>query len=209
MKNTPVLQKIRQRPYTPPNVSVVKEGTIIIPDISGFTRFVNETDSFTGKYVTQALLSSIIDSNILNLRVSEIEGDAVLFYGYGTPYDLKSVIAQYEIMLRNFNRKLVQLEVFIGSKINLSLKLIAHYGPVSEYSIGKFRKLYGKAVVQAHQLLKNSINSKTYVLLTENLLKAVPSVLKNPGKYGAHGKSEDIDYTYYNYEPIPVQGVIT
>ncbi|MGS2739600.1 DUF2652 domain-containing protein [Sinomicrobium sp. M5D2P17] len=207
MKNTPVLQKISQL-YTPHTTSFVKEGTIIIPDISGFTRFVNETDSFTGKYVTQALLSSIIDSNILNLRISEIEGDAVLFYGYGTPYDLQSVVGQYEIMLDSFNRKLAQLETFIGHKINLSLKLIAHYGPVSEYSIGRFRKLYGKAVVQAHQLLKNSINSKTYVLLTENLLKAVPSVLKNRDMYGMYGKSEDIDYTYYNYEPVPVQGMI-
>ncbi len=207
MKNIPVLRTTRQL-YMPERAPVGREGTIIIPDISGFTRFVNETDPFTGKYVTRALLSSIIDSNILNLRVSEIEGDAVLFYGYGTPDDLQSVVSQYEIMLSSFNRKLAQLEAFIGDNINLSLKLIAHYGPVSEYSIGRFRKLYGKAVVQAHQLLKNSIKSKTYVLLTENLLKAIPPVLKNPDMYGAHGKSDDIGYTYYNYEPVPVQGMI-
>lgn len=200
MKNTPVLQKMRDIQF-PAETAMVNQGTIIIPDISGFTKFVNGTDAFTGKHITRALLSSIIDSNVLNLKISEIEGDAVLFYGYGVPLDTRSILAQYEIMLGSFNRKLAQLETFLGKKINLSLKLIAHYGPVTEYSIGTFRKLYGKAVVQAHQLLKNPIKSSTYVLLTDSLLKAVPPVFKNFNAIGAYGKSRNINYTYYNYEP--------
>ncbi|WP_268224175.1 DUF2652 domain-containing protein [Sinomicrobium oceani] len=205
MKSTTPARYAARPIHSPRNTPVVGEGTIIIPDISGFTSFVHETDADTGKYITRELLSAIVDSNVLNLKISEIEGDAVLFYGYGIPANLQSVVEQYEIMLQNFNRKLAQLEAFIGHKINLSLKLVAHYGQVSEYNIGRFRKLYGKAVVQAHQLLKNSIRSKTYILLTESLLHAIPSVFGNVANRGIPGSSDDIAYTYYNYEPLLIE----
>jgi len=57
-----------------------KAGLLCIADISGFTHFVRNTDLESGSSITQALMKAIIDSNILGLQVSEIEGDAVFFY---------------------------------------------------------------------------------------------------------------------------------
>ncbi|WP_143533293.1 DUF2652 domain-containing protein [Salegentibacter salinarum] len=84
---------------------VLLSGTILIPDISGFTKFVNETEFSAGREITRQLLQGIINNNILNLEISEIEGDAVLFYTKNTltPIQIKN---QYEIMLEGFSEKL-------------------------------------------------------------------------------------------------------
>ena len=60
-------------------------GLIFIPDISGFTRFVNQTEIEHSRYIIEELLETIINSNQLGLKVSEIEGDAILFYKFGDP----------------------------------------------------------------------------------------------------------------------------
>ena len=141
------------------------EGTIIIPDISGFTSFVNSMDFSLGKEITIELLQVIIDQNILNLTISEIEGDAILFYKKST-LTLQQVKKQYEQMLSAFSDKVNTLSLQYGFEIKLSLKLVAHYGEISTYTIGGFEKLYGKPVIEAHQLLKNPIKSNSYFLIT-------------------------------------------
>lgn len=73
-------------------------------------------------------------------------------------------------MLEAFNQELAILREELGEEIDLTLKLIAHFGILSEYKIGIFQKLYGETVIEAHRLLKNSVNSSTYVLITDDLL---------------------------------------
>ena len=62
---------------------MVRNGLLFIPDISGFTELVHSVDVLTGKQITYELLSAVMSQNLLNLNVSEVEGDAVLFYRYG------------------------------------------------------------------------------------------------------------------------------
>ena len=57
---------------------------LFIPDISGFTRFVNTTEISHSQHIISELLELIIDSDELGLEVSEVEGDAVLFFGKGS-----------------------------------------------------------------------------------------------------------------------------
>lgn len=152
------------------DVTGLTEGNLLIPDISGFTRFVHDTDLGIGKYIISRLLTTLLDCNILNMEVSEIEGDAILFYKLGQRFSPKQVLAQYNIMHHRFSQELSNLSQETGITIKLVLKLIAHYGPLSEYRIGRFNKLYGMAVIEGHRLLKNSINSDDYVIITDTLL---------------------------------------
>ncbi|WP_374462375.1 DUF2652 domain-containing protein [Chryseobacterium sp.] len=69
----------------------IQEGIILIPDFSGFTEFVFNTKLYTGEYIVRQLLSTLIDVNDQYFEISEIEGDAILFYRY----DKKSVLSQY------------------------------------------------------------------------------------------------------------------
>lgn len=187
---------------------LVENTNLIIPDISGFTRFVHTTDEVTGNRIIYRLLSSIMKSNILNLTVAEIEGDAILFFKKGNKLTPEEIKHQFDIMLKNFNQEVSRISEEFGEKIDLSLKLIAHYGPTADYRLGGFHKLYGKTVIAAHRLLKNSVKSDNYVLISEELIdqELEEFIEKNPGfKRGRknckiHGGFRNIAFLYLDYE---------
>jgi Protein of unknown function (DUF2652) len=155
---------------------VNNSGLLFIPDISGFTKFVNETEIEHSRYIIGELLENIINSNQIGLSVSEIEGDAVLFYRYGKVPSLEEMYRQVENMFCNFQKQLknyesrraCQCSACIAAK-NLSLKVITHYGEFSSYNVKEHSKLIGKDVIVAHQLLKNDIDLHEYWLVTSNL----------------------------------------
>jgi len=152
------------------------KGLIFIPDISGFTRFINEVEIDHGRHIIQELLEVIINSNDLGLEISEIEGDAILFYKYGDTPDLKKIYSQVEKMFCAFHkhlisydhRRLCQCKACMGA-INLTLKVITHYGEFTGYNVKSFNKLIGKDIIVAHQLLKNDIEQHEYWLVTDGL----------------------------------------
>lgn len=110
-------------------------------------------------------------------------------------------------MLRAFNARLTQINRQLDSTFSLQLKLIAHYGPVAEYVIKGFRKLYGNAVVEAHVLLKNDIGAHSYALLTDELIVAsgradeemLPNGLKSHSLCTVNGDIRNLCYTYFDY----------
>ena len=152
------------------------KGLIFIPDISGFTRFVNEVEIDHSRHIIQELLEVIINSNKIGLEISEIEGDAILFYKYGETPDLTKVYEQVEKMFCEFHkhlkaydhRRFCQCKACAGA-IDLTLKVITHYGEFTGYNVKNFSKLIGKDIIVAHQLLKNDIEQHEYWLVTDNL----------------------------------------
>ena len=72
--------------------------TLFIPDISGFTQFIDQTEIAHSQRIIAELLELLIDANELDLRVSEIEGDAILFYRFGDAPSLEEVVRQTEKM---------------------------------------------------------------------------------------------------------------
>src|SRR6476469_9257748 len=105
------------------------KGLLFIPDISGFTRFVNETEIDHSRLIIQELLELLINANQIGLEVSEIEGDAILFYKFGEAPDLEELYKQVAKMFCEFhkhlvvydNRRFCQCKACI-SAANLSLK---------------------------------------------------------------------------------------
>jgi hypothetical protein len=154
-------------------------GLIFIPDISGFTRLVNETEVQHSRLIIQELLEIIIAANKMDLEVSEIEGDAILFYKFGPPPTLNELYAQIKEMFCSFHRSInsyahrryCQCRA-CSAAIDLTLKVITHYGEFTGYTVKNFHKLIGKDIIVAHQLLKNNIEQHEYWLVTKNLLKS-------------------------------------
>ena len=152
------------------------KGLLFIPDISGFSKFVNEVEIQHSQFIIQQLLEALINANDSGLQISEIEGDAILFYKFGQPADLDSLYMQVEKMFRAFhqylisydNRKICQCKACI-SAVGLTLKVITHYGEFTPLSVQQFNKLIGKDVIVAHQLLKNDIPQHEYWLVTKSL----------------------------------------
>ncbi len=154
------------------------KGLLLIPDISGFTKLVNDTELTHSRLIIQGLLETLIDSNQMELEISEVEGDAILFYKFGDVPDLRIIYRQVEIMYFNFRKHLKEGVTRCGCKCNacisaigLSLKVITHYGEFMGYKVKNFNKLIGKDIIVAHQLLKNDIPLHEYWLITKSLLK--------------------------------------
>jgi hypothetical protein len=153
------------------------KGLIFIPDISGFTRFMHETEIEHGRHIIQELLETLVNANQIGLEISEIEGDAILFFKFGQAPELETLYRQVEKMFCDFhkyliaydNRRFCQCKACI-SAVNLTLKVVAHYGEFTTYQVKNFKKLIGKDIIVAHQLLKNDIDQHEYWLVTQNLL---------------------------------------
>jgi hypothetical protein len=150
----------------------INQGTIFMPDISGFTRFVKETDMLVGQKVISKLLSSIIDNNGLDFKIAEIEGDAILFYHRGKPFSVQKILNQFNMMLQAFKNAVQEIIIDFPQAEMLSLKLVVHYGAFSSYELLGFQKLYGSTVIEAHRLLKNEIAHSCYVLVTDAYINA-------------------------------------
>jgi hypothetical protein len=139
---------------------------------------VNEVEIDHSRFIIQQLLEELIKANDSGLEISEIEGDAILFYKYGEPEELATLYKQVEKMFRAFHqylitydsRKICQCKACIAAA-NLSLKVITHFGEFSSLNVKQFNKLIGKDVIVAHQLLKNDIEQHEYWLVTKNLLQ--------------------------------------
>ena len=160
-------------------------GLLFIPDISGFTRFINKTEIEHSRLIIQELLELLINANETGLEISEIEGDAILFYKYGASPDAEALYQQVEKMFCEFHRNLMIYDqtrycqcAACQSASDLTLKIITHYGEFTGYTVKNFHKLIGKDIIVAHQLLKNDIDQHEYWLITDNLINEVkPSPL--------------------------------
>jgi hypothetical protein len=155
---------------------VENRGLLFIPDISGFTRFVNQTEIEHSRLIIQELLEILINANQMGLEVSEIEGDAILFYRFGDSPNLEDVYKQVEKMFCEFHKHLMAYEhrrycycTACNAAVDLTLKVITHYGEFTRYTVRQFSKLIGRDVIVAHQLLKNDIDQHEYWLVTPSL----------------------------------------
>jgi hypothetical protein len=153
-----------------------KKGLLFIPDISGFTRFVSEVEIEHSRMVIQELLEVLLASNKSGLQVSEIEGDAILFYKFGDPPSIEDIYAQVQEMFCSFHSHLLAYDhnrycycKACNAAVGLTLKIITHYGEFAGYKVQQFEKLIGKDVIVAHQLLKNDIPDHEYWLVTGTL----------------------------------------
>jgi hypothetical protein len=152
------------------------KGLLFIPDISGFSRFVRETEIDHSRQIIQELLEVVIDSDRMGLQISEIEGDAVLFFRFGESPDMGRLCEQVQRTFHDFHQRLAAYEVTrycqcraCASAGELTLKIVTHYGEFTTYSVRSFDKLIGRDVIVAHRLLKNDIEGDEYWLVTSEL----------------------------------------
>jgi len=159
------------------NQGVKFTAQLYIPDITGFSKFVNETEMVHGQEIISTLLEIIIDSNHLAMDIYEIEGDAIFFYNYDNEYTPSQF---HDISTRILSRFKNKIELLKKERIcecgacksisNLSLKFIVHKDELYEIKVKEFTKLYGRGLIIVHLLLKNQIQSKEYLLFTEEYL---------------------------------------
>ena len=198
------------------NASVAQPMLIFIPDITGFSKFVNDTDIAHSQHIIEELLEALINANEIDMQVSEIEGDAILFYKEGELIPMSKLLAQVESMYAKFHTHLKMYEHTricqcgaCSSANNLKLKFVINYGEVSFNKIKDHVKLFGKDVIIAHRLMKNEVAPTEYVLFADNVIKSQPesTELELYGWDRLEQGSEEYDigtleYYFMNLKPL-------
>ena len=153
---------------------------LFVPDITGFTEFVNKTDIDHSQHIISELLENIIDSNQLGLEVSEVEGDAVVFYktnetpGLGEIYEqAKNMFLKFHTHLKLYESQRICQCGACSTASNLSLKFIVHSGEIGFTTIKNNKKPFGADMILLHKLLKNDVNHREYILFTNQFLSDI------------------------------------
>lgn len=196
-----------------------KEPTLIcIPDISGFTRFMSEVDFELSSKIIPALLNKIIYSNEIGFKISEIEGDAVLFFKTGELPSFKSLVNQCKLFYTDFYKQMELLITQNSHKFDshiipkiLGLKIVLHYGTdIGKIQVGNNIKLIGEDIIIAHRLLKNSIKNDEYLMFSEDLLNQYENKNIEKEKFCNALKSGkdvynhigQVNYCYFELKPL-------
>jgi Protein of unknown function (DUF2652) len=145
-----------------------------MPDISGFTQFVKETEIDHSSHIVSELLEVLINQDHIGFELSEIEGDALFFYKRMEIPSNEQILEQCEEMYLKFHQ---HLKVYERDRIchcgacstanRLGLKFIVHIGEALVKEIHGKTQLMGIDVTRVHRLTKNSIPGHEYVLLSE------------------------------------------
>ncbi|QCW98624.1 DUF2652 domain-containing protein [Aggregatimonas sangjinii] len=190
---------------------------ICIPDISGFTQFMSDMDFELTSRVIPSLLNNIIYSNEIELKVSEIEGDAVLFFRQGELPPLDKLVEQCRYFYTEFYKQMNTLRKKHSDKNGaykipemLGLKIILHYGQeIGVVPVGKRIKLMGEDVIVAHRLLKNNVPIDEYILISDQLISEYDSISNDDFDWASLKESSikikhmgDVGFKYINLKPL-------
>jgi len=153
---------------------------LIVADISGFTKFMkfHIISVSHAKQVIVRLLKAIIKASRSPLKISELEGDAVFFYAVCNEKNEENIIDDVKSqMIRFFNSFANEINVLTSldacsceackTTRDLKLKIVVHTGNIYFERINKSEKLFGLDVIVVHRMLKNSVPSSEYIMMTD------------------------------------------
>jgi hypothetical protein len=155
---------------------------IVLADISGYTRFIldNQVDAVRGQLCISVLLEAVLRQVSIPLLLQEIEGDAVFLYAVndGDEAAWRETLKQVRDKLGDFftafraamsaHAETTSCDCAVCANARqLRLKIIAHSGRAVFHNIAGRSLVSGADVILAHRLLKNSVPSQEYLLLTE------------------------------------------
>ncbi len=180
-----------------------------MPDISGFTKFVNNTEVEHSVHIIAELLEILLDNTTMALQLVEIEGDALFMFTTKIPtyeqllQQTTTMLEAFHLHLKNYDKKRICDCGSCKNTTNLELKFLVHYGDLTYIKVKHIVKPYGRDVIQLHRLLKNKIVTKEYLLLTNTVFELYKNELDNSW----HKATEmfdliNLEYFYKNLETI-------
>jgi len=156
---------------------------LFVADISGYTPFMlsHVKAPVHGQMIIGELMETLMREVDRPLEVVELEGDA-LFMCASRANDPEAwrrrsrhLSDRVLRLFRAFDRRKAELAAYsicrCGACANLKelrLKIVAHSGEALRSEVGEFTVLSGVDVIAVHRLLKNSVGSDQYLLMTDS-----------------------------------------
>ncbi len=167
------------------NRDMTQQGFLIISDITGYSKYINESELEHARDSLTALLNLLIQHTKSPLVISDLEGDAVFSYApSGGFLQGQTLLDMIESTYASF-RKALELMVINTSCTcdacrnlpNLDLKFFVHFGSYMTQKLGNFTELVGNDVNLVHRLAKNHIKAETgfkaYAAFTQSVMDAL------------------------------------
>ncbi|MBL4704637.1 MAG: DUF2652 domain-containing protein [Flavobacteriales bacterium] len=157
-----------------------EKALLFMPDISGYTEFINQTDVDHSGHIISELLELILENNTLGLTLAEVEGDALFMYSLKEDWSLSEIKAQVKKMFLAFHEHLLLYKHqricdcgACSSANRLTLKFIVHIANIDFIEVAGNRKPYGPEIIKLHRLLKNDVPSNEYLLFSQDSVNAL------------------------------------
>ncbi len=189
---------------------------VILVDISGYTNFIrmHKVSLLHAEKIIGELMECILDEVESPVIIHEILGDAISLYALddGSPDLADRIYVQLEKYFLAFRAREAYLLRECGFCIcdacnkvgELKLKAILHSGEAAFTKIRDIQKISGQDIITAHRLLKNSIPSNEYILVTKSFLEKCQSF--DQTNYREHVEHYDhlgaVEVLVRNFEPV-------
>jgi Protein of unknown function (DUF2652) len=160
-------------------MSKTHEGYLFIADITGYTRYLSESELEHAQETLTALLELLVENTRPPLVISRLAGDAVISYGLrGDFFQGQTFIEKIEDIYVTFRKAIERLVLNNTCRCNacanislLDLKFFIHYGTFGIQRISNHNELVGNDINLVHRLLKNNVTEATgiraYALYTD------------------------------------------
>ena len=196
----------------------IKPLFIIIVDISGYTNFIrlHKVSLLHAEKIIGELMECILDEVKSPVVAHEILGDAISLYAIddGSPDMADRIYLQLKKYFQACRERETYLLRECGYCIcdacntvgELKLKAILHSGEAAFTMVHDIQKISGEDVITSHRLLKNSIKSDEYIIITEPFLNRCQSFdTTDFVKHVEHYDHLDpIHLLVKNFEPVKI-----
>lgn len=184
--------KLRERPP--------ERGTLLLADISGYTRYLTAVELDHSGDIIASLLDAV-GQRLRGWVLDEVEGDAIFAHAPRGTLGGTALLTAVEACYFSFAAQRARIArqstcpcLACRGVDDLELKIVVHECEYLTQRIVGLNKLMGPGVILAHRLLKNDVTSRTgllgYCLLTEDCLVAHGL---EPSSLGAVGYSTRYD----------------
>ncbi len=151
------------------------EGTLVLADISGYTKYMAGTEHEHSIEILRELIETIANSFDGRLRIDQLEGDALCATTERTDAGVLAWLHETFGLFHHRLRDIRELSTCpcraCASASDLGLKFIVHRGEFSRQQIGSAVQLYGNDVNLVHRLAKNTVPLREYVFATDAALQ--------------------------------------
>lgn len=182
-------------------LGAVEQGCLLFADITGYSRFIGQTEITHAQDVIGDLLETMLGVITPTFDVSRVEGDAVFAFapeGRLTPALLLDTLDSTYFSFRRRLRDVVHATSCACQACHLmpslDLKFFLHDGDYAVKKIGGFTELSGMDVIVLHRLAKGSAKQvtggKAYAVYTKAIVERMGL---DPGELGLAPHFEEFD----------------
>ena len=194
--------------------SKAEKGFLVVADISGYTRFLAETELEHANGIVKDLFDSMIPTFKNSVTISKFMGDAIFGHAENIAYEKSQFMIDFaKRVYNNFSDKKDIIKINTDCTCNackhmdeLDLKIFIHHGEYMVQKINDSEELLGSDVNTIFRLMKNNVVQETgieaYLLVTESAVKAMELEFDSASDLSGSEKYEHVGEINYLIENL-------